>query len=91
MRFAGTCSIYSAEAISQLIRAAIYHALLLRFFKWAYQAKVINTFDRRSRAVVLRITVIAHTKSGQKSGNNFMEKYSPFSKTVFAVIIPPSM
>src|SRR5512136_155841 len=53
--FAGTWSRYSARAMPQLTRAAMYHALLFRFFRWPYQAKVMNMLDRTRRIVVLMI------------------------------------
>src|SRR5690554_7421911 len=43
IRLAGTCNKYSNSAIPQLINAAITQGLWFNVFKWAYQAKVINT------------------------------------------------
>jgi hypothetical protein len=48
MRLAGTASVYSASAISQLTRIAIHSGALL-CFGWPYQAKVMNTFEAASR------------------------------------------
>lgn len=55
IRLAGTWIRYSNKAIPQLINAATYQAFALRFFKCPYQAKVINTLDRISNAVVSRM------------------------------------
>jgi hypothetical protein len=43
---------YSNRAIPQLAKAAMYHCLVLRFFRWPYQAKVMNRFDNTSNNVV---------------------------------------
>src|SRR5574341_1123319 len=56
MRLAGTWSKYSKQAIPQLRSAAMYHGRSLKFFKWAYQAKVIKMFDAASNNVVLITT-----------------------------------
>src|SRR3954464_9980535 len=53
MRLAGTCSRYSNSAMPQLASAATYQARPERFFRWAYQAKVMNTFESTSRPVAL--------------------------------------
>jgi hypothetical protein len=45
---AGTCKRYSKNAIPQLTKTAIHQGLALRSFRWAYQANVMNTFDRIS-------------------------------------------
>src|SRR5438105_11712578 len=45
MRLAGTCSRYSNRAMPQLTSAAIHHGLAESSFKWAYQAKIMNTFE----------------------------------------------
>src|ERR1700752_4293383 len=58
MRFAGTWSRYSNRAMPQLTIAAIYHLRSWRFFKCAYQAKVMNTFDPISNKVIFRATDI---------------------------------
>src|SRR6478609_1952019 len=56
MRLAGTCSRYSNRAIPQLAKAATIHGRPLRLRRWAYQAKVMNTFERTSRPTVRRMT-----------------------------------
>src|SRR6476469_6265174 len=58
MRFAGTWRRYSKSAMPQLTKAATYHLRSLRFRRWAYQAKVMNTFDSTSSPAVRRITGI---------------------------------
>src|SRR6185437_2805658 len=52
MRLAGTCSRYSNKAIPQLASAATYQGRPERFFRCAYQANVMNTFDPISSSVV---------------------------------------
>jgi hypothetical protein len=37
-------------------RAAIHHGRSLRFFRWAYQANVMKTFDAASNSAVCRTT-----------------------------------
>lgn len=49
---AGTCSRYSNSAMPQLTRAATYHGAVARFFRWPYQAKVMNTLLRMSSNTV---------------------------------------
>src|SRR4051794_30731494 len=49
IRFAGTWSRYSNSAMPQLASAAIHHGFDDRFLRWAYQAKVMNTFEATSR------------------------------------------
>src|SRR6185436_17561706 len=49
MRLAGTISRYSKRAMPQLTRAAIHQGLAESSFRCAYQAKVMNTFDRARR------------------------------------------
>lgn len=56
IRFAGTWNIYSSRAMPQLKKAAIYQGLSLRFFRWAYQAKVIKIFDIANSRTVFRTT-----------------------------------
>ena len=56
MRLAGTWSRYSNSAIPQLTSAATYHARDRRSLRWAYQAKVMNTFEHVSRPAVVNIT-----------------------------------
>src|SRR5438067_295308 len=66
IRFAGTCSMYSKKAINQLSTAATYHFRSPRLRRCAYQAKVMNTFDAISSAVVRRTTVgILQTGDGE--------------------------
>src|SRR3954464_3427876 len=50
MRFAGTCSKYSKSAMPQLASAATHHGQAARFFRCAYQAKVMNTLEATSSA-----------------------------------------
>src|SRR6185437_10199530 len=52
MRLAGTCSRYSNKAIPQLASAATYQGRSERFFRCAYQANVMKTFDPISSSVV---------------------------------------
>src|SRR5690348_3923345 len=52
MRLAGTCSRYSKSAIPQLACAATYQGRPERFFRCAYQANVMKTFDPISSSVV---------------------------------------
>src|SRR6478609_3874365 len=54
MRLAGTCSRYSNSAMPQLASAATIQGRPDRFFRCAYQAKVMNTLDRTSSAVAAR-------------------------------------
>ena len=58
IRLAGTCNRYSNSAIPQLTNAATSHGRPLRFFRCAYYAKVMNTFERTSRPAVRRMTVM---------------------------------
>jgi hypothetical protein len=44
MRFAGTASQYSKNAMPQLASTAI-HKALARYFRCPYQANVMNTFE----------------------------------------------
>src|SRR5690348_12340793 len=55
MRLAGTCSRYSNSAMPQLASAAMNQGLPERFLRCAYQAKVMNTFDRMSRPVAASV------------------------------------
>src|SRR2546428_654892 len=48
MRLAGTCSRYSARAMPQLTMAAVYQGAVARFFRWPYQASVMNTLEPTS-------------------------------------------
>jgi hypothetical protein len=52
MRFAGTIKQYSSRAMDQLTTMAIQRGEL-RYFRWPYQAKVINMFEIVNRAIVL--------------------------------------
>src|SRR5262252_7103022 len=51
MRLPGTCSRYSKKAIPQLTRAARYQGRSARFFRCAYQANVMKTFEAMSKSV----------------------------------------
>src|SRR5690606_12625561 len=51
-RLAGTCSRYSNSAMPQLTKAAIHQGLSARFFRWAYQAKVMNMLEATSSRTV---------------------------------------
>src|SRR5215467_5067991 len=51
MRLPGTCSRYSKNAIPQLTSAATYQGRSARFFRCAYQANVMKTFEAVSRSV----------------------------------------
>src|SRR3954467_2008818 len=48
MRLAGTWSRYSNSAMPQLASAAMNQGFEERFFRCAYQANVMKTFDRTS-------------------------------------------
>src|SRR5262245_5003015 len=63
MRFAGTCSMYSRNAMPQLTIAATYHGRSLKLRRCAYHANVMNTFDRVSRPTVVRTTPIRKSLS----------------------------
>src|SRR5688572_22233297 len=52
MRLAGTCKRYSNNATPQLASAATYQARPESSLRWAYQAKVMKTFDAISRSTV---------------------------------------
>src|SRR5688572_13193306 len=52
MRLAGTCSRYSASAMPQLTKAAMYQGAVARFFRWPYQAMVMNTLEATSSRMV---------------------------------------
>ena len=54
MRLAGTWIRYSNSAMPHEISAAIHHGRSLRFFRCAYQAKVMKTFDTASSSAVCR-------------------------------------
>src|SRR2546421_6201039 len=51
MRFAGTCSRYSKNAMPQLTSAATYQGRTTRLLRCAYQAKVMKTFEPMSSRV----------------------------------------
>src|SRR3569623_807287 len=52
MRFAGTWSRYSKNAMPELAIAATYQGDAAKFFRWPYHAKVMKKFDAtRSRTV----------------------------------------
>src|SRR5579862_9280657 len=51
MRLPGTCSRYSKNAIPQLSSAATYQGRSARFFRWAYQAKVMKMLEAPSSSV----------------------------------------
>src|SRR5215207_3620950 len=51
MRLAGTCSRYSNNAIPQLTSAATTHGRPECFFRCAYQANVMNTFDSVNKPI----------------------------------------
>src|SRR5688500_8839950 len=59
MRFAGTWSRYSKNAMPQLATAAQYHGFEFQFFKCAYQAKVMKALEQISNTTVLTITCMA--------------------------------
>src|SRR5262245_18810195 len=69
MRFAGTCRRYSKSAMPQLASAAIHHGQAARFFRCAYQAKVMNTFEATSSA--------ADTKTGETCINRSLRRPGP--------------
>src|ERR1700733_12579560 len=55
MRLPGTCSRYSKKAMPQLTNAATYQGRSARFFRCAYQANVMNTFEQMSSSVARRV------------------------------------
>src|SRR5215475_5278163 len=55
MRLPGTCSRYSNSAIPQDSSAATYQGRSARFFRCAYQAKVMNTLDAHSNRIADRM------------------------------------
>src|SRR5690606_18817623 len=52
MRLAGTCSRYSASAMPQLTKAAMYHGAVAMLRRCPYQAMVMNTLDATSSSTV---------------------------------------
>lgn len=52
MRFAGTCTMYSKNAMPQLMVAAMYHGFSDKFLRWAYQANVMNKLEIASKVTV---------------------------------------
>src|SRR5438067_24156 len=53
MRLAGTCSRYSKSAMPQLTTATTYHEdPVLKYFRWPYQAIVMNRLDPMSSRMV---------------------------------------
>src|SRR5436190_2448849 len=63
MRLAGTCSMYSKNAMPQLTSAATYHGRSLKLRRCAYHANVMNTFESVSRPTVVRTTPIRKSPS----------------------------
>src|ERR1700722_2055705 len=55
MRLPGTCSRYSNRANPQLSNAAMYQGRSARFFRCAYQANVMNTFEQMRSRVAVRV------------------------------------
>src|SRR5215472_15400814 len=71
MRLPGTCSRYSKKAMPQLTIAATYQGRSARFFRCAYHAKVMKTFDARSSSVaeargVMRLSA-GHVQAAQRA------------------------
>src|SRR5688572_424525 len=60
MRFAGTCSRYSKNAMPQLTRTAIISGRVRRSRRWAYHANVMNTFEQIRSNTVRVTTPISH-------------------------------
>ena len=58
MRFAGTCSIYSKNAIPQLTNAATSQHLPFNVERCPYQANVINAFEQMRRRIVMKIDIV---------------------------------
>ena len=56
MRFAGTCSRYSNNAIPQLTSAAMNQGFELSSLRCAYHANVMKTLDKTSKPIVWAIT-----------------------------------
>src|SRR5215472_7071018 len=68
MRFPGTCSRYSKKAMPQLRIAARYQGRSARFFRCAYQAKVMKTFEAMSSSVALSTGLMAASGHGDAEG-----------------------
>src|ERR1700734_2420119 len=69
MRLAGTCRRYSKNAMPQLASAAMNHERSPRFFRCAYHANVIKTFDPISSTIVQTTAGIPHlVASGFRAG-----------------------
>src|SRR5215469_7738893 len=68
MRLPGTCSRYSKKAIPQLRIAARYQGRVARFFRCAYQAKVMKTFEAMSSSVALTIGFMARSGHADAKG-----------------------
>src|SRR6202051_2084354 len=64
MRLAGTCRRYSKRAMPRLTSPATYHARPLRFFKCAYHANVMKTFEPMRSSVVHAIAGIKELYHG---------------------------
>src|SRR5688572_25751176 len=62
MRFAGTCSRYSKNAMPQLTRTAIISGRVRRSRRCAYHANVMNTFEQ-IRSNTVRVTTPIYTLS----------------------------
>src|SRR5687768_7759858 len=60
MRFAGTCSRYSKNAMPQLTRTAIISGRVRRSRRCAYHANVMNTFEQIRSNTVRVTTPISH-------------------------------
>src|SRR5690606_4865329 len=70
MRLAGTWNRYSSRATPQLATAATIHGLALSSFRWAYQAKVMNTLLRVSMRMVRPTSRMGH-RAGVGGGRGY--------------------
>src|SRR5215213_631770 len=68
MRLAGTCSRYSNRAMPQLTTAARYHGRSARFWRCAYHANVMNTFEQSSSSAAWTMTSVLIGPPGTKLG-----------------------
>ena len=52
MRLVGTCKTYSKKAMPQLNNITKINGLLLKFFKWPYQANVMKRLEKNKKIMV---------------------------------------
>ncbi len=54
---------YSKRAMPQLAKAAIYQAILFRFFRWEYHAKVMKMLEMVRRIMVFAIMGVVRSRT----------------------------